>query len=95
MSTDNDLNINIVNYPPNGSTGSLQTIAFGALGPMRLMVEINDVDAETDIKLTVSNAAEHDELSAFPRDMAELLTAIAESPVVESGIDAALEAVSD
>ncbi|OJU39707.1 MAG: hypothetical protein BGN97_00360 [Microbacterium sp. 69-10] len=95
MSTKDELSINIVNYPPSGSEVSLQTVAFGPVGPMRLMVEIDSEDASTDIKITVGNAAEHAELGDFLRDMAELLTAIAESDETEEAIESAIVEEAD
>ena len=96
MSNENEVTIDVVNYPPSGSEMSLQTIAFGPAGPMRVMLDmdVND-DQSVGVKLTVSNAAEHDELRDFLRDAVELLTTIVEADETGSAIEKALAGVTD
>lgn len=96
MSAENEVTIDMVNYAPSGTDASLQTIAFGPMGPMRVLIDMDvNEDESVALKITVSNAAEHNELHQFLRDVAELLTTIASSDETTSAIEAAVAGVEN
>ncbi|GAT73578.1 glycosyltransferase [Microbacterium sp. HM58-2] len=89
-----DITLDIVNYPPSGSEVELVTMAFGPMGPMRVMLDMDVTDEGVAVKITVSNAAEHADLPEFLRDVAEMLNVIVASPELERTVDLAVAEVN-
>lgn len=85
-----DPKIGFANYPPSSGTVEIRPIAFGSMGPARLMLtmDVND-EGVPEIDVTLSNAAEHHEVKQFLDDAIAMLQAIAEQvePLVEAALD--------
>lgn len=77
-----EFKIQLTNYPPSSSEAVMQMVSFGPIGPIRMMltIEESDEDENTMIAgLTISNAAEHAEVPEFLADMIQLLQMIQET----------------
>ncbi|WP_406245876.1 hypothetical protein ACI7YT_12610 [Microbacterium sp. M] len=75
-----EINVSVRNFAPSGSTGELRTLAFGATGPIRVLIEVDFDEDAINLGLTLSNAAESDGIHAFVSDLIELLAVVNDSP---------------
>lgn len=76
--------VEVTNYSPGSGQGALRTVAFGIVDQVSLLVEVKE-DA---VSITIGGGPENAEVPEFLRDIAEILTAIADSDLQgeESGV---------
>lgn len=79
--------ISITNYAPSGREIALRPVAFGVGGAATILIEIGyDPDS---VSITMGNGPEHGEIPEFLRDVAEVLTTIADGSDIVERIDEA------
>lgn len=82
-----EINITLVNYPPESGEVEIRTLPFGMLPNIVVLleVEMNDDETEGKIALTIDGGVPNEGVGDFIREMMTLLDAIAESRPLAEG----------